>query len=359
MYHVAGIGSTILILYFISYLFYRIGYYPLYFHKKLWNSILAIAFIATALAGIFMALQISYKWNIPNVKSILGWHVEFGIGMAVTGILHLLLHLSYFGNIFTREGRQETEIEILHDSQPYPSEIKLNLFITGFVSTSVQLLLLREMMNISGGYELIAGIFLGTWLIASASGSALAGRSKLKDTGKIFLFFSLSPLLSLFLLFLLARLFLETGETPSFLISLIYTLIVLLPFCMISGFTFVSLISIARKTSGMIPGKSFSVETTGGIISGIVVSALIAGNLGTYKLLIVIISLSVAYATLTYFVTVGRQRMVVKLLFTLAISLAVILEPDVLFRQIMLPGIKVFKSEDTPYVNITRVNYKG
>ena len=34
------------------------------------------------------------------------------------------------------------------------------LFITGFISSSVQLLLLREMMNITGGYELISGSFL-------------------------------------------------------------------------------------------------------------------------------------------------------------------------------------------------------
>ncbi|HBQ83395.1 MAG TPA: hypothetical protein DD745_11025 [Bacteroidales bacterium] len=55
---------------------------------------------------------------------------------------------------------------------PGDSGISTNLFITGFVSTSIQILLIREMMNISGGYELITGIFLGTWLITSAAGSS-------------------------------------------------------------------------------------------------------------------------------------------------------------------------------------------
>ena len=100
-------------------------------------------------------------------------------------------------------------------------------------------------MNIAGGYELITGIFLGSWLIGSAIGAAIAGKSTLFDIKKINLIFSLSPVISLLLLFLLSRLFLNTGETPSFLVSMIYTFLVLIPFCLVSGFTFVKLISIA------------------------------------------------------------------------------------------------------------------
>ncbi len=64
-------------------------------------------------------------------------------------------------------------------------DIAANLFITGFISSSVQLLLLREMMNITGGYELIAGAFLCSWLIGSAAGSGLAPGSSLTDIRKI------------------------------------------------------------------------------------------------------------------------------------------------------------------------------
>ena len=236
--------------------------------------------------------------------------------------------------------------------------ISINLFITGFVSSSIQILLIREMMNISGGYELIAGIFLGTWLITSAAGSLLAGKSQLMDLKKINLIFALSPVFSMFLLFLFARLFLETGETPSFLISLIYTLIVLTPFCLVSGFAFVRLISFARQRSDFAPGKSFSIETTGGIAAGIVMTVLISGNLGTYKLLLVIISLFAAYTLLTYYINTSYVRIPAKVLFTIIISIIVLSEPDVFFRQILLPGIKIIESEDTPYGNITKGEYK-
>ena len=62
-----------------------------------------MAFIVTAVAGVFMALQVTYKWNLPFVKTILKWHVEFGIGLAVTGIFHFIWHLSYFGRIFEKQ----------------------------------------------------------------------------------------------------------------------------------------------------------------------------------------------------------------------------------------------------------------
>jgi len=356
MYHVIGTGLTAIILYLISYFFYQIGYYSLQFHRKIWNSLLAITFLLTALAGIFMALQINYKWNIPFIKSVLKWHVEFGIGMAFTGILHFIWHLSYFGKMFTG---QETHLQKQNLQKMTSIEISTNLFIVGFVSSSVQLLLIREIMNIAGGYELITGTFLGSWLIASAIGASIAGKSPLNDVRKINLIFSLSPLLSLLLLFLLERMFLRTGETPSFLISVIYTFIVLLPFCMVSGFTFVKLISIARTDNNYTPGKSFSIETTGGVVSGISISVLTSGLMNTYQLLLIIILLSVAYVFFNFRVRNNKTIIFAKSFVIVLASVIIFFHPDVFFRQILLPGIKVTGSEDTPYGNITQGKYES
>ncbi len=355
MYHVIGTGLTAIILYLISYFFYRIGYFSLQFHRKLWNSLLAIAFILTALAGVFLALQINYKWNIPVIKSVLKWHVEFGIGTAFTGIFHFLWHLSYFGKMFMKQNYS-------YENKDYPkltsSEISINLFIIGFVSSSVQLLLMREMMNIAGGYELITGIFLGSWLIGSATGAAFAGKSPLFDVRKINLIFSLSPVISLLLLLFLSRLFLSTGETPSLLVSIIYTFLVLIPFCMVSGFTFVKLITIAGKGNDFVPGKSFSIETIGGVVAGIIISLLTSGFLNTYQLILLLITLSVTYVLLTFFISSHKSRIFTKVIITILASCIIILKPDIFFRQILLPGIRVKVSKDTSYGNITLGKYK-
>ena len=356
MYHVISTGCTAILLYLISYSFYRIGYYSLQSHRKFWNSVLALAFLLTAIAGLFLALQVNYKWNIPFIKSVLKWHVEFGIGLAFTGIFHFIWHLNYFGKLFTKTVRNDEKQELLNLTS---ANIKTNLFIVGFVSSSVQLLLMREIMNITGGYELITGSFLGSWLIGSAIGASIGGSSSLNDLRKINLVFSLSPLFSLLLLLFLSRLFLSPGETPSFLAAIIYTFLVLIPFCLVSGFTFIKLLSAAKSANKFIPGKSFSIETTGGIVSGILISFLTAGLLSTYKLLLLVILLSVAYVLTTCYLKNLKTKFSAKISISIVAALIIIFNPDIFFRQILLPGIKVTGTIDTPYGNITKCKYKG
>ncbi|MCU0472433.1 MAG: hypothetical protein MUC93_03560 [Bacteroidales bacterium] len=332
------------------------GFFSQAFHKKLWNSALAILFLFTATAGVLMALQINFKWNIPIVKYILKWHVEAGAGLAITGIFHFIWHLSYFGKIFSKT---ETLTKPAESAGFDSSVIISNLFVLGFTSISVQILLMREIMNISGGYELITGLFLGSWLIASAGGAALAARSPLNDIPKINMIFSLSPAISLMLLIIISRLFLKTGEIPSFLSTTIITFLILVPFCLISGFAFVKVITSAGEKNGFIPGKSFSIETTGGIIAGILVSVLTAGLLDTYLLLLIVTSLTIAFSILTFFVKNRRSKLIVKCSFAAIISIIILSGPDRIFRQLLLPGIKVIETTDTPYGNITRGEYSG
>jgi spermidine synthase len=356
MYHVIGTGITVSVLYLISLFFYRTGVYSLAWHRRLWNCVLAITFIFTALAGLFMALQINFKWDIPGIKSILKWHVETGAGMAITGIFHFIWHLSYFSKIFS--GTEEPSGMHTY-SKMSPSDISINLFLIGFTSMSIQILLIREVMNISGGYELTTGIFLGSWLIASGIGAAAAGKSALNDIRRINLMFSVSPLISMALLILFSRLFLQTGETPSFLLSMIFTFLVLIPFCLVSGFTFVKLIAAAKSGNDFIPGKSFSIETIGGIAAGIVLSVLTAGWFNTYQLLLTIILLAVAYALLTGYIHKRNIKILIKTVTAVLATIIILSDPDVHIRQLLMPGVKITDTQDTPYGNITTGQYKG
>lgn len=357
MYNVIAIGITALLLYIISYLFSGFGYISQHFHNKIWNSILAGVFLITALAGIFLALQVNYKWNIPYIKSILKIHVEVGTGLAFTGLIHFFRHMSYFKNIFVSTEKKNTEKTRTNNFTQ--RQVSTNLFIIGFVSTAVQLLLIREMMNISGGYELIAGTFLCSWLIISAVGSSSAGKSGFSDIRILNLIFALSPVFSVILMLLFSRLILNPGQTPSFLLSLIFTFIILLPFCFLSGFTFIKLASIARTGAELKPGKSFSIETSGGIVSGIIISILTAGLLNTYQLLIIVFILSNSYVIISLFLKSRKKRGIVIITGSLLIILTLLFNPDIFFRQLLLPGIKITDTKDSPYGNISSGIYKG
>lgn len=356
MYHVIGTGSTLIILYLLSYFLYRSNITSLQFHRKLWNSILASAFIIASLAGLFLALQITYKWNIPIIKTILKWHVEIGIGLCITGFFHFLWHLSYFTGIFKK---QDTQIK---SSEPsFPSEkvgLPMMLFMTGFISSSVQFLMLKEIINISGGYELIAGVFLSSWLIGSAAGSEFSRRSPLSDLKKISLYFSAGPLVILILLMLFSRLFMNPGETPSFMGSIIITFLVLLPFCLISGFYFIKLITVGQKRD-IRPGRSFSFETAGGILAGIVISLLSTGILNTYQSLLLICVLGLTFMVVSFSSGPKKSKMAIKIIALLISVLIIIFPVDRIFREILLRGISITETFDTPYGNITEGRYRN
>jgi spermidine synthase len=356
MYHVVSTGVSAIILYLISYFLSRAGFYSLQYHRKFWNIILAITFLLAASAGILLALQITYKWNIPFIKSVLKWHVECGIGLAFTGIFHFIWHLSYFRQISGKSESAATSDEVTVRTS---RQNAINLIIIGFVSTSVQLLLIREIMNIAGGYELITGTFLGSWLIGSAAGAAMARRSSLNSIRRINLYFSLGPMVSLLLLLTLNGLFLNAGETPSFFLSVIITLFALFPFCFIAGFTFIKLINYSEKSLSYRAGKSFSIETAGGIIAGVIVSILTAGLLNTYQLLILIIILNLTYILLSFFISSRKGKIITVAAMTIITIAILLLNPDKFFRQQLLHGIKVKDSRDTPYGNITTGEYGG
>ncbi len=236
-------------------------------------------------------------------------------------------------------------------------DISINLFIVGFVSTSIQLLLMREIMNLSGGYELMTGIFLGSWLTASAAGSAMAGRTRLNDLRIINLIFSFGPLISTLLFILLAGMMTFPGETPDFLKSLILTFLMLLPVCFASGYTFIKLTAHAVKNNDYIPGKSFSIETGGAIIAGIILSVLTSGILNTGQILVVILITSPGYTILTYFPGSKLNTFIIKTAIVIITAVSLIAQPHILLRQMMMPGIKVSDTKDTPYGNITKGIY--
>ena len=357
MYHVAGTSLILTVFYLFSLLLGRTGFYDIQVHRKIWNAVLAASFLFVALAGVFMALQINYKWNVPLIKTLLKWHVEAGVACTLTGLFHLTWHLSYFKGFF-RQAKKEITETVNHETAD-GDRISSSLLLIGFVSTSVQVLLAREILIIAGGYELIAGVFFGTWLVTSAAGVFAAGKSPMVHMKKISIFFAAAPFISLIFLLVLSRFFAGTGETPSFLISMLLCFAVLLPFCFVSGFAFVKLVNEAKMGTKRTAGGSYSIETAGGFLAGFLVTVLTSGSFNTYKLLLVISLLSLAFTLLVYIFSGKKQKFAVKLAFTILIAAIIIGDPDLFFRKMLMPGAGVKSTTDTPYGNITHGNYAG
>ena len=95
-YHTFTITIGLLVLYYISYLLMRLGKLPYILHKKIWNFLLAFTFLVTGALGLVLAYFLDNNLVLPKYQNMLWVHVEFGIGMALIAIFHLVWHFRYY-----------------------------------------------------------------------------------------------------------------------------------------------------------------------------------------------------------------------------------------------------------------------
>lgn len=92
-YYVKYIAPSLLAIYLVS-----IFILPQRVRRKLWNVVLAVFFFLSAITGVLLAIGI----NIYIYPSMLYWHVETGIAMAIIGFIHFMIHIRYYYRIFAR-----------------------------------------------------------------------------------------------------------------------------------------------------------------------------------------------------------------------------------------------------------------
>ncbi len=66
---------------------------------KIWNTLLLITFVITALLGLLLTVKLIYHLQIPFIKSIYLVHVDFGVAMSVITLFHLARHWKYYKNL--------------------------------------------------------------------------------------------------------------------------------------------------------------------------------------------------------------------------------------------------------------------
>jgi len=157
-------------------------------------------------------------------------------------------------------------------------------FLLGIISIISQVVIVRELMTAFFGNELFVGIVLGVWLLGTGFGSLLILKLSpgLKSKKLCFLSEILLCLL-LPILILLIRCFvgvtLLPGEVPSFSQSLIFTFLILFPFCFLLGglFSFGTK-TWAKKDLAFLVSRAYFFETIGFAIGGILFNFLFVSS---------------------------------------------------------------------------------
>ena len=91
---------------FTSFL-YEMKLFRKYVHRRIWNILLLITFLTTAILGIILVVQINYQIDSTMIRDYLYWHVQFGIAMTVISLIHIVWHWKYFYRIFSKKSKSD------------------------------------------------------------------------------------------------------------------------------------------------------------------------------------------------------------------------------------------------------------
>ena len=229
---------------------------------------------------------------------------------------------------------------------------RLAAAILGASSGICQIVLLRETLTVFHGNELVMGIVLGNWLLLTGLGAWLRGHFKRFEQpfyqGLAFILSGLAPPLQLIALRtykgLAGGALLGLGE--SFLVSFL----VLLPYCLLSGWLLASLSTPAAAAQDSRPAADvYAWDTLGGFLGGLLFSFLLIEVLDPVQITLLVTLLGFFSAAVLWSGTQAGAALTAGVVLLLLFPLTVLLKLDLRSAQLAFPDELVVSQRATPY----------
>ncbi|RMF07017.1 hypothetical protein D6764_00815 [Candidatus Woesearchaeota archaeon] len=219
----------------------------------------------------------------------------------------------------------------------------------GTASIITQILLIREFLNIFQGNELVIGIILGNWLLITAFGSHLGKKPKKAGIASyLLLALSVTPAAAIMTARMLLPLMLPSGAMASPVFVLLASILVLLPYCLISGMLFTLISREWKKGAGKhAVSRTYLADTIGSVLGGILFTFLL---LELFKPLQTSAILGIALAISSYLVA-GKLKLSHIALAALFVLLFII-NPYLQTSKQLFPKQKLVLQEESPYGRI-------
>jgi spermidine synthase len=370
-YLLIPIGIVVVILYSTTMLLNKLDLINLKTHRRIWNLLLFFTFFTTALLGLLLALQVNYKLAIPTLKKLLTIHVDFGIAMSIIAVFHFFWHWDYYGNILKKNksyksSKSQLNINQHHtiDNSTYSTESHnllltyIQVFALGFASTLVQIVLMREFMFIFGGNELIIGVILANWMVLTGLGAYL-GKSarpnmKVGNARRVIFFVGWIPPVLLFIIEFFRNLIFKPGVEIGFLQIVLASILILAPFCLLSGFLFTHLAGTIGDFIRELPAeKAYSIEAFGSLIAGILISFVFFYFLSNLQIMVLIplfISVLLLFPIKKQGITVAKIFGVIAAIACAAVTFMI--RADYLLKRAVFTNQQIIYLKDTPFGNL-------
>jgi spermidine synthase len=237
-----------------------------------------------------------------------------------------------------------------------PNSGMMLIFTIGFCAIPAQVILMRELLMVFGGNELYIGLFLAVWMLLTAAGSYLAGFLMLKETHIPYfaLLLTVLPLILLYIPDLTRNFIFEPGIEPGLIVELVATLILLAPFCILSGFLFASVAEkMVIKNEKKISGKLYGIESAGSMAGGLLFSFGLVYLYDNFMATGIIAITSGILVLLGWYNHAQKYQLI---FFGIGILLCGALTfgfGNRFARNFLFPGQKLIESRDTPYGNLS------
>jgi hypothetical protein len=98
-YYFVPILAVLIVLYAITWLLSARKTIGILLHRKIWNVVLLVSSMVSALLGIVLLINIEFGTGITLPFNMLFWHVEAGIALSIVAIFHIIWHWRYFAKI--------------------------------------------------------------------------------------------------------------------------------------------------------------------------------------------------------------------------------------------------------------------
>jgi spermidine synthase len=179
----------------------------------------------------------------------------------------------------------------------------------GMAAVMTQLALMRELLGAFAGNEMVLGIALGLWLLLTGLGTSL-GRTadKLRNPLAVLfaaqIFIAVIPLAQVFAVRALRNVVFIRGAEVGVVGTVLSTAVLLLPFCLVAGYTLTLACSILNRSgdaSGA--GRVYVADSLGSVVGGALFSFVLVRFLDHIALLAVPALLNLAAAA-----WIGRSR---------------------------------------------------
>lgn len=177
--------------------------------------------------------------------------------------------------------------------------VKPGVILLGFIALVTQIIILREFLTFFNGNELVIGIILANWMLLTGFGAYL-GRYIGKNENRmlwILIFLGLLaflPTVTVLGLHIFWYSLFPTGMMAGIIHVFYYSLIILAPFCIISGILFTL---FAKEESYRVEGNKigdvYAWESLGSLIGGIILNFILIWVLTTFQSLFLIMILVV------------------------------------------------------------------